>query len=373
MPPAGAIDPNWRIYARSASDDKLGVMAIIAAVDALRAQGKRPAYNLKIFFEGEEEAGSPNLAALLAKHRDTLRSDGWVIFDGPTHPTGAPQVSLGVRGDVNVDVTVHGPVRPLHSGHYGNWVPNPAMVLSQLLASMKDAERPGDNRGLLRRCRAADRSRAAGDPRRPRRRRAAQVRARPRLDRGQRHVAARRDPAAVAQHQRHPLGRCRRQGAQRHPDLRGGDARPPAGQGQRQQAAGGEADPPHPGSGLPRARPRADDGRAAALSEDRDRHGQPRLQCRTNLARRSAGARGRGRGEAVRRGRPALAPAARCRSTSSAKSSALRRSPSASPTTTTTSTPRTRTSASATCGARSTSPPPSCRCARASPSARGRS
>jgi len=133
-----AINPEWRIYARAASDDKLGVMAILEAVSALKAQGKRPAYNLKIFFEGEEEQGSPNLGALLAKHRETLKSDGWVIFDGPSHPSGAPQVSLGVRGDINVDVTVHGPVRPLHSGHYGNWVPNPAMVLSQLLASMKD-------------------------------------------------------------------------------------------------------------------------------------------------------------------------------------------------------------------------------------------
>jgi acetylornithine deacetylase/succinyl-diaminopimelate desuccinylase-like protein len=134
-----AIDPNWRIYARSASDDKLGVMAILAAVDALKAEGQRPSFNVKLFFEGEEEAGSPNLGPLLAKHRETLRSDGWVIFDGPTHPSGAPQVSLGVRGDVNVHVTVHGPARPLHSGHYGNWAPNPAMTLSQLLASMKDA------------------------------------------------------------------------------------------------------------------------------------------------------------------------------------------------------------------------------------------
>ena len=140
LPAAGApVEDDWRIYGRSTSDDKLGVMAILAAVDRLKAEGKQPAYNLKIFFEGEEEMGSPNLAALLARHRDTLKSDGWVIFDGPAHPTGAPQVSLGVRGDVNVDVTVHGPVRPLHSGHYGNWVPNPAMVLSQLLASMKDA------------------------------------------------------------------------------------------------------------------------------------------------------------------------------------------------------------------------------------------
>lgn len=135
---ASAINPDWRIYGRAASDDKLGVMAILSAVDALKAEGKRPSFNLKIFLEGEEEAGSPHLAALLDKHRDTLKSDGWVIFDGPAHPSGAPQVSLGVRGDVNVDLVVHGPLRPLHSGHYGNWVPNPAMVLSRLLASMKD-------------------------------------------------------------------------------------------------------------------------------------------------------------------------------------------------------------------------------------------
>jgi acetylornithine deacetylase/succinyl-diaminopimelate desuccinylase-like protein len=140
FPAAGQpISDEWRIYARGSSDDKLGVMAVLEAVDALKAAGKRPAYNLKIFFEGEEEQGSPHLGALLAKHRDTLKSDGWVIFDGPSHPSGAPQVSLGVRGDVNVDVTVYGPIRPLHSGHYGNWAPNPAMELAQLLASMKDS------------------------------------------------------------------------------------------------------------------------------------------------------------------------------------------------------------------------------------------
>jgi acetylornithine deacetylase/succinyl-diaminopimelate desuccinylase-like protein len=127
-----------RLYARSASDDKAGVMAILAAVDALRAEGRAPRFNLKIIFEGEEEAGSPHLSALLRRHRDTLASDGWVIVDGPAHASGPPQLSLGVRGDVNVDVTVHGPARPLHSGHYGNWAPNPAMMLARLLASMKD-------------------------------------------------------------------------------------------------------------------------------------------------------------------------------------------------------------------------------------------
>ena len=135
---AQGVTDDWRIYARSASDDKAGVMAILAAVDALRAEGARPGFNLKIVFEGEEEAGSPNLAAMLRRHRDVLRSDGWVIVDGPAHQSGPPQLSLGVRGDVNMDVTVHGPLRPLHSGHYGNWAPNPAMMLAVLLASMKD-------------------------------------------------------------------------------------------------------------------------------------------------------------------------------------------------------------------------------------------
>ena len=127
-----------RIYARSASDDKAGVMAILAAVDALRAKGRTPSFNLKIVFEGEEEAGSPNLANLLRRHRESLRSDGWIIIDGPAHQSGPPQLALGVRGDINMDVTVHGPLRPLHSGHYGNWAPNPAMMLAELLASMKD-------------------------------------------------------------------------------------------------------------------------------------------------------------------------------------------------------------------------------------------
>ena len=137
--PGAAIDPDWRLYARSASDDKLGVMAILAAVEALKAEGAKPGFNLKIFFEGEEEAGSPNLGALLRKHAALLKSDGWVMIDGPAHPSGAKQIALGVRGDVNLDVTVHGPVRPLHSGHYGNWAPNPAHNLVRLLASMKDS------------------------------------------------------------------------------------------------------------------------------------------------------------------------------------------------------------------------------------------
>ena len=129
-----------RIYGRSASDDKAGVMSILAAIDALRAEGRAPAFNLKIVFEGEEELGSPHLAELLRIHHDVLVSDGWIIIDGPAHQSGPIQLALGVRGDINMNLTVYGPMRPLHSGHYGNWAPNPAMMLSQLLASMKDGD-----------------------------------------------------------------------------------------------------------------------------------------------------------------------------------------------------------------------------------------
>jgi acetylornithine deacetylase/succinyl-diaminopimelate desuccinylase-like protein len=134
-----AIEPDWRIYARSASDDKAGCFALVQAVAALRREGRAPSFNLKLFFDGEEEAGSPHLADILAGHRDLLRSDAWIIVDGPVHPDGRKEVVFGVRGDVNVELTIYGPTRPLHSGHYGNWAPNPAMRLAQLLATMKDA------------------------------------------------------------------------------------------------------------------------------------------------------------------------------------------------------------------------------------------
>lgn len=132
------INPEWRLYARSASDDKAGVMAILTAFSALRANNIQPTANLKFFFDGEEEAGSPHLGEIIQLNKELLASDAWIICDGPVHQSGRKQAVFGVRGDTNVDVTVYGAKRPLHSGHYGNWSPNPAMVLARLLASMKD-------------------------------------------------------------------------------------------------------------------------------------------------------------------------------------------------------------------------------------------
>jgi len=129
-----------RIYARSASDDKAPIVALLAAFDAIHRTGMEPARttNVKIILDGEEEASSPSLVPAIAKYRDKLRADLMVILDGPGHSSGRPTVAYGARGIATVDLTVYGPKSGVHSGNYGNWMPNPAMRLATLLASMKD-------------------------------------------------------------------------------------------------------------------------------------------------------------------------------------------------------------------------------------------
>jgi acetylornithine deacetylase/succinyl-diaminopimelate desuccinylase-like protein len=130
--------PEWRIYARGSGDDKVNVMLFVAALDALRANKIPIKSNIKFIVEGEEEAGSPHLADFMRQNKELLSADVWLIYDSPMHQSRQQNVIFGVRGIQLVDVTVYGPRRELHSGHYGNWAPNPAMMLAQLLASMKD-------------------------------------------------------------------------------------------------------------------------------------------------------------------------------------------------------------------------------------------
>jgi acetylornithine deacetylase/succinyl-diaminopimelate desuccinylase-like protein len=131
---------DWRIYARSSSDDKSPIIAFLTALDALRAKRIPLGVNVKFILEGEEEAGSTHLQQALELHKNLLGADLLITGDGPVHPNGRQLIFFGARGDIGLDVTVYGPVRALHSGHYGNWAPNPAMELSRLLASMKDAD-----------------------------------------------------------------------------------------------------------------------------------------------------------------------------------------------------------------------------------------
>ncbi|MEQ1871420.1 MAG: M20/M25/M40 family metallo-hydrolase [Vicinamibacterales bacterium] len=141
FPPVGQrIDPEWRLGARSASDAKAAIFSILTAVEALKAAGVQPRANIKFVFEGEEEMESPNFGRILAANKELLKADLWFICDGPEDPGGRLTVVFGVRGIQKMEVTVYGPNRALHSGHYGNWAPNPGLMLSQLLASMKDAD-----------------------------------------------------------------------------------------------------------------------------------------------------------------------------------------------------------------------------------------
>ncbi len=134
------FDPEWRLFARSAGDDKAPIVALTAALDALAESGQRLSVNLKLFLEGEEEAGSPHLREMLSEHRELLGADLWLFCDGPVHQSRRWQLSYGVRGSFGFDLTVYGPNRPLHSGHYGNWAPNPIVRLNELLGTMRDGE-----------------------------------------------------------------------------------------------------------------------------------------------------------------------------------------------------------------------------------------
>ena len=133
-------NPNWRLHARSSSDDKAPIMAIAIALDAIQSLGLKHKSNIRFFFEGEEEAGSPHLSEYLRQYKDLVMGDLWLICDGPVHQNRQQSIVFGVRGVTTIELTVYGPKRALHSGHYGGWVPNPAQRLSRLIAGFTDGE-----------------------------------------------------------------------------------------------------------------------------------------------------------------------------------------------------------------------------------------
>ena len=136
--PDTPIDPEWRVYGRSASDDKGPIVAVLNAVEALRDTRTGPAWNLRVVLDGEEEAGSDNFRRFASARAEALKGDLAITLDGPRHPSGRPTVYYGVRGGTGLTLTVYGARMDLHSGNYGNWAPDPSMRLARLLASMKD-------------------------------------------------------------------------------------------------------------------------------------------------------------------------------------------------------------------------------------------
>lgn len=131
------VGREWRLYARGTGDDRAPVVALLAALDALTDADVDRTVDLVLAFEGEEEAGSDHLDDYLRELGDELAADCWIVCDGPVHHSRRPQVVFGVRGFAEVELTVYGPSHDLHSGHYGNWVVNPALALAHLLASMR--------------------------------------------------------------------------------------------------------------------------------------------------------------------------------------------------------------------------------------------
>jgi acetylornithine deacetylase/succinyl-diaminopimelate desuccinylase-like protein len=135
---SGAIDRDWRIFVRSAADAKGPAMAYLASLDALKELKSEPNFNMKVIMDFEEELGSPHLPAAVGQYKNELAADQLIIFDGPRHVSNQPTLSFGARGICELTLTVFGPRTPMHSGNYGNYTPNPALRLAQLLASMKD-------------------------------------------------------------------------------------------------------------------------------------------------------------------------------------------------------------------------------------------
>jgi acetylornithine deacetylase/succinyl-diaminopimelate desuccinylase-like protein len=135
---APPFDPEWRLFGRAVSDDKASIVAFLAAYDALEATHTPPSVNIKVLWEGEEEAGSTHLGQALKDNQKLLAADLFLIGDGPVHQTRRPMVYFGARGVMGLEATIYGPLRALHDGHYGNWVPNPAAMAATLISQMRD-------------------------------------------------------------------------------------------------------------------------------------------------------------------------------------------------------------------------------------------
>jgi len=128
------------VRGRGVSDDKGTIYITVKTAQAFLAQEARLPLNVKFLFEGEEEIGSPHLAAYLADHAGDLAADLVISADGAMWRPGEPSLSLQSRGLVAVTITVRGASGDLHSGRYGGSVANPVHALSQILASMHDAD-----------------------------------------------------------------------------------------------------------------------------------------------------------------------------------------------------------------------------------------
>lgn len=134
----GEINPDWRIFARSASDSKGPSMTFLSALDILKRESITPSVNLKLILDFQEEISSPQLAKLVEKNKDLFEADGILIMDGTRHISNLPTLAFGARGISTISLRIFGAEKDLHSGQYGNFAPNPVFKAAKLLAAMKD-------------------------------------------------------------------------------------------------------------------------------------------------------------------------------------------------------------------------------------------
>ncbi len=134
------IPYDWRLFGRSTSDDKGPIVMFLNAIDLVGKSEQELPFNVKVILDGEEEKSSKPLPAAVEQYRELLEADYLIISDGPVHVSGQPTLVYGCRGITSMTLTTYGPVRPQHSGHYGNYAPNPGFRLSEILASMKDGD-----------------------------------------------------------------------------------------------------------------------------------------------------------------------------------------------------------------------------------------
>ncbi len=132
------IDPEWRVFGRAAADDKAPIMMMLSALELLQQQGQKLSYNVKIILDLQEETRSEGFLSTLTTYKNRYAADYMIIMDGPAHPTNKPTLTFGCRGIATCNISIYGAKLPQHSGHYGNYAPNPVFRMSHLLASMKD-------------------------------------------------------------------------------------------------------------------------------------------------------------------------------------------------------------------------------------------
>ena len=131
-------DKDIRIFARASSDAKGPVMMLIQAIKFMNLNNIDRKLNLKLVMDFEEEKGSPSLPDAVKKHSSILKSDALLIFDGPRHESDLPTLNFGNRGISSITLKTYGPIVSQHSGHFGNYAPNPVFRMSNILSSMKD-------------------------------------------------------------------------------------------------------------------------------------------------------------------------------------------------------------------------------------------